>query len=242
MTHITWTEIKLLAREPLTLVVSLAFPIVLMLLLLVSFGGEPDPDFGGVGGTDFYVPSYLGAAVAVMGFMGVPTHLASYRETGVLRRLRAAGVSPSAVLVAQLAVTAGLASLGGAALIAIAYFGFDMNAPVDPLGALAGFVLGVAAFTAIGGLLGAVIPTARGAQGLGLLLFFGTFFLVGGGPPPAILPDFLNTAVEFTPIGQLADSIRSPWVGRGWDVTGLVSLAAISLVAGFLAHRRLSKI
>lgn len=239
---ITWIEIKLLAREPLTLVVSLAFPVVLMVLLLASFGGEPDPDFMGVGGTDFYVPSYLGAAIAVMGFLGVPTHLAAYRESGVLRRFRAAGVSASSVMIAQLAVTAVLASVGAAVMIALAYSGFDLAAPVAPWGVALGFIIGVVAFTAVGALLGSVMPSARAAQGTGLLLFFGTFFLVGGGPPPAILPDSLNSIVEFTPIAQLADAIRSPWIGLGWDTTALIALAAIAVVGWALAHRRMSSI
>ena len=55
---------------------------VLMALLLASFGNEPSAEFMGIGGTDFYVPSYLGAAIAVMGLIGVPTHLASYRRDG----------------------------------------------------------------------------------------------------------------------------------------------------------------
>lgn len=239
---ITWIEIKLLAREPLTLVVGLAFPVVLMLLLLVSFGSEPDAAFDGVGGTDFYVPSYLGAAIAVMGFLGVPTHIAAYRDSGVLRRFRAAGVSAGSIMISQLAVTAVLASFGGMVMIALAYFGFELRAPIAPWAVVTGFALGLLAFSAIGVLLGSVLPSARAAQGTGLLLFFGTFFLVGGGPPPAILPDSLNTAVEFTPIAQLADAIRSPWVGLGWDTTALVALAAMTVVAAVLAQWRLSRI
>jgi hypothetical protein len=34
--YLTWTEIKLLAREPLVLVLSLMFPILLMVLLVTA--------------------------------------------------------------------------------------------------------------------------------------------------------------------------------------------------------------
>src|SRR5690606_33032491 len=43
--YLIWTELKLLAREPLVLVVSLMFPLLLMVLLLASFGGDNDPVF-----------------------------------------------------------------------------------------------------------------------------------------------------------------------------------------------------
>jgi ABC-2 type transport system permease protein len=83
---IAWTELKLLVREPLTMIVSLLFPLLLMLLLAGAFGSDPDPDMAGVSGVDFYVPVYAAATVAVLGFMGLPTHLAAYRERRVLLR------------------------------------------------------------------------------------------------------------------------------------------------------------
>jgi ABC-2 type transport system permease protein len=239
---LTWTEIKLLTREPLTLVVSLLFPTVLMLLLLASFGSEPDEVFAGLGGTEFYVPSYLGAAIAVMGLIGVPTHLASYRQDGVLRRFRAAGVPATSIVISQTVMMTVLAVIGAGLMLALAYTGFDVSAPASLGGTLLGFSAGLLVFAGIGLYLGSLMPSARAAQGLGLLIFFSTFFLVGGGPPPSLLPDSLNTAVEFTPIAQLADAIRSPWTGAGNDVTALVALTVLAIVTFTLARRRLNRL
>lgn len=236
---IVWTELKLLTREPLVLIVSLLFPVLLMALLLLSFDGDTDPVFGGIGGTDFYVTSYLGAAVAAMGFMGTPTHLASYRGTGVLRRFQAAGVPASSLMLAQVVVMAALAAVGAAVMLALAYTGFDLAAPASIAGVAAGFAVGILAFAGLGVLLGSLMPSARAAQGLGLLLFFGTFFLVGGGPPPGVLPDALNTAAGYTPTGLLIDAIRSPWTGGGLDVAAMAALAGIAVIATALAVRRL---
>jgi ABC-2 type transport system permease protein len=239
--QIVWTELKLLFREPLVLVVSLLFPVLLMVLLLASFSGDTDPVFAGVGGSEFYLTAYLAAAVAAMGFMGTPTHLASYRDSGVLRRFRAGGVPPSSLVVAQAAVIAFLAFVGTAIMLALAYSGWDVDRPASVPGVLAGFVAGILAFAAIGALLGSLLPTARAAQGLGLLLFFGTFFLVGGGPPPGVLPAALNTIAGWTPTGLLVDAIRSPWIGRGHDVTSLVTLGVVAVLGGTLAVRRLTR-
>lgn len=239
--YLIWTELKLLAREPLVLVVSLMFPILLMVLLLASFGGDNDPVFAGLDGTQFYVTSYLSAAVAAMGFLGTPTHLASYRASGVLRRFRAAGVPAASLVTAQAAVLAVLAVVGAAAMLALAYAGFDLAAPASPAGVAAGLAAGVLAFAALGALLGSLLPSARVAQGLGLLLFFGTFFLVGGGPPPGVLPDALNTVAGWTPTGLLVDAVRSPWSGQGLDPVAMGCLAGVA-VAGFaLATRRLGR-
>lgn len=47
LAKLTWTEIKLGLREPTVAVFALAFPLILLYLLLNSFGTLPDPDFGG---------------------------------------------------------------------------------------------------------------------------------------------------------------------------------------------------
>ena len=239
--YLAWTEVKLLAREPIVLVVSLMFPILLMVLLLASFSGDNDPVFVGLDGTDFYVTSYLGAAIAAMGFMGTPTHVAGYRDSGVLRRFQAAGVPSRALVVSQVAVLAILAVVGAAAMIGLAYSGFDLATPESVVGVAAGFAVGVVAFAAIGVLLGSFMPTARAAQGLGLVLFFGTFFLVGGGPPPGVLPDTLNDIAGWTPTGLLVDAIRTPWTDGGLDTTALVTLAVMAAVGFALAARRLAR-
>lgn len=62
-----------------------------------------------------------------------------------------------------------------------------------------GVGIGTLSFVAIGAFLGSLLPTARAAQGLGLALFFGLFFVAGGGPPPALLPGAINTAVDSHP-------------------------------------------
>jgi ABC-2 type transport system permease protein len=236
--RIVWTEIKLLTREPLTLLVSLLFPIMLLVLLVGAFGNEPDPDMGGIGGTDFYVPIYACAAIAVMGFLGIPTHLASYRESGVLQRFRAAGIPARVVLGAQAVVMTLLVLVGGGAMLIMGFTAYDLSPPESPLGVAFAFGCGLLAFTAIGVLLGSVLPTARLAQGLGLLLFFGLFFLAGGGPPPSLMPDAANTLVDYTPMGALVDAVSDPWHGRGWNSGALAGLLALTPVSALLALRR----
>jgi ABC-2 type transport system permease protein len=238
---LTWTEIKLLTREPLTLLVSLLFPVVLMVLLAGSFGNDPDPDFGGVGGVDFYVPVYTGATIAVMGLLGIPTHLAAYRQQGVLRRLRAAGISAPAVMAAQVAVMTVLVTVGVATMVAIGILGYDLSTPVSAAGVVVGLAVGTAAFAGIGLLLGAALPTPRAAQGLGLLLFFGLFFIAGGGPPPALLPDAVNRFVDLTPMGPLVRAISDPWHGHGLDLPALAALTGVAVVTSAIAARRLRR-
>lgn len=239
--YLTWTELKLLAREPLVLVLSLMFPILLMVLLVTAFRDHAGAVFANLTGDVFYVTAYLGAAVAVMGFMGTPTHLAGYRESGVLRRFRAAGVRAHSLVVSQTAVLAVLAVVGAAAMIVLAYAGFDLAAPASIGGVVAAFAVGILAFSGIGALLGSIMPSSRAAQGLGLLLFLGTFLLVGGGPPPGVLPDLVKDIAAWTPTGLLIDAIRGPWAGSGLDWPAMATLAAVAAAGFTFATRRLGR-
>lgn len=239
--YLAWTETKLLVREPLVLVVSLLFPILLMMLLLASFQDDAEPIDGSIVATDFYVTAYLSAAVAVMGFMGMPAHLAAYRDGGVLRRFRAAGMPALTVISAHVAVMAVVTTAGAAAMIGLAFAGFDLDGPDAPAGVVLGLAAGILAFAGIGALLGTLLPGPRAAQGVGLLLFFGTFFLAGGGPPPALLPDVLNDAAAVTPVGLLITAIRSPWADGALDVPALTALVVIAVAGTVLAARRLGK-
>jgi len=109
-------------------------------------------------------------------------------------------------MAAQLAVMAALVAVGVTLMLGIGFAGYDLTAPASASGVVVGIAAGTLAFAALGLLIGSLVPTARAAQGLGLLLFFGLFFIAGGGPPPALLPDAINRFVELTPMG--------PWSAR----------------------------
>lgn len=238
--HLVWTEMRLLSREPVTLVASLGFPLLLLVLLVGSFGDDPpSPEYGGLGGTDFYVPVYLAAAIAAMGLLGVPTHVATYRETGVLSRFRVAGIGAGTIVAAQVAVTVMLAVVGAAVMVTLGFLAFGLSVPTSPVAVVVGFITGAVAFAALGVLLGSLLPSARAAQGLGLASFFGLFFIAGGGPPPALLPDVVNNAVDLTPMGPLVDAITLPWHQAGPAYGPLAVLTGIAVVAALGAARLL---
>ena len=55
--------------------------------------GDPgEVVFRDFGAMNYYVPGYLALVGAAFGMISLPTHLAAYREQGVLRRLRASSV------------------------------------------------------------------------------------------------------------------------------------------------------
>lgn len=238
------TELLLFAREPTTVVFALALPAVFVLVLGSVFGDTPDQSgdvFRGVGGSTYYTPAYIALAAASVGLIILPTHLAGYRERGVLRRIRAAGLPVSAVLLGQVAVATALSVLGGVLVVAMAFATLEPDAPVDGFAVAVTALVGAVAFALLGLALGALLPTARAAQSAGILVWFLVFMLGGAGPPPAVLPDTMATIGDWTPLRPLVTALQDPWIGQGWNLRLLAVMAGVGVAGGAVAAWRLSR-
>ncbi|MEV4702428.1 ABC transporter permease [Actinoplanes sp. NPDC049316] len=235
---LTWIELKLFLREPVTVVFTLALPPLILYVLSEVFGDVPDPGgttFRGVGGATYYLPAYIGLVVASLGLIGLPVHLAAYRERGVLRRFQAARVPVRALLTSQVVVLAAGVVAGAVLLMALAAVLWDVRWPASWPGVAIAAVLGTVAFTAVGMLLGAVMPTARAAQGIGLLLWFTMMMVCGAGPPPEVLSPVLARTGDVLPLKHLVVALQDPWLGFGVNWVEMAVLVAISVAAAGLA-------
>ena len=239
----TWGEIKLFLREPLTVVFAFGFPLIMLFVLAEVFGTAPSAEpaanglvpWRGAAPLSYYVPGYVALAAAAVGLIMIPAHLASYRERGVLRRFRAASIPAWTVFGAQVGVQAVLSVLGGLLVVGAAYLAYDFPAPADAFAAAVAFLFCIAAFAAIGVLLGAVMPSPRAAQGAGVLLFIVMLMLSGTGPPREVMTSTMNTIADVLPLSHAVTAIQDPWMGYGWNVAQLGVLAAIAVVCGMLA-------
>lgn len=237
LAKMSWLEQKLFLREPLTVLFALALPLVVLFVMGGVFGNDSTPEFyRGVGAMDYYVPAYLALVTASVGLISLPTHIASDRERGVLKRYRASGISALALVGAQIVVTFVIASVSAIVLISVAVPTHDVVTPDSVLIVLAGFVLVALCFAAIGVLLGAVLPSSRAAQALGVLLWFVLLMLGGAGPPPEVLTGAMGTIGEWTPLRPAIEIIQDGWLsldpGASW-----LAVTGITLVTWVLAIR-----
>jgi hypothetical protein len=65
------------------------------------------------------------------------------------------------------------------------------------------------------------------------------FFISGGGPPEAILPDGVATAADALPMAYAVDVLQRGWWTGAWDVTGLAVQLAVLATATAVALWRL---
>src|ERR1700733_13109571 len=231
-------ELKLMLRDPLVLTFVFVFPVVTMLIIGGSFGTQPQPGFANRNPAHWYVASYLTVVIAATGLIMMPVHLASYRERGVLRRFAAAGLPRWSFALAHLVTGLGAVAAGSASLPAVTVPVYGLP-PLHQAGrVIAAFLLGAVAFVSIGVLLGTVLPSARAAQAVALILFFPSFLLGAGGPPPHVMGPALRRIAGYLPLTRVTDAVRDPWLGIGTATGSLLVVAALAVVATVVAARR----
>lgn len=180
---------------------------------------------------DFYTPAYVALVVATVGVMFLPVHLAGYREQGVLRRFRASALPPAILLGAHATVAAATATAGALLLTAVSTISYGATTPRNWPILIVAFLLVTAAFASLGVLLGLLPPTARAAQGLGVLLFFVFMMLGGAGSPQEVLPGALAVIGNLTPLTYAGRALRGPWMGHTWDVGAVLVMTGILAVS-----------
>ena len=238
MGRLVKAELKLMVRDPLVLTFVFAFPIVTMLIIGGAFGTTPDRAFEFTNPSHWYVASYLTVTIAAGGLVMLPVHLASYRERGVLRRFTAAGFPRWSFAVAQLIVGLVTIAVACALLLAVAAPVYGIPAMHNAWRVLAALSLGAVAFVSIGILLGTLLPSARAAQAVGLLIFFPSFLLGAGGPPPHVMGAAVRHVAGPLPLTLLTNAVREPWLGLGSATWSLLAVAALAVAGTVLAARR----
>ncbi|OLT27256.1 ABC transporter [Actinomadura sp. CNU-125] len=234
---LTWTEAKLVARDTAGLIVPLALPSLIMVMNGLG-SSEPTPAFKGLTTFDAYVlPLTLTMITALIGIVNMPSFLAAYRKTGILRRLSVTPANPLAVLAAQAAVALAHTLLGVTLALLVARFAFNAAPPRAPLAAIAVFALATAAVFAVGLLVAALAPTPNAAVAIGLLLFFATMATGGGFGPAENLPNWLAAIGTHLPYGASLEALSATWTGESPPTGALIALAATTVIAGAAATK-----
>jgi ABC-2 type transport system permease protein len=239
----SWLEVKLFYREPITVIFTLAIPLIFLFIMGGVFGNTPDTAdegfvaFRGVGPMDYYIPAYIALVVASLGLIGLPVHLAAYRERGVLRRFRASSVRLRSILGSQAAVMFVMGIVGSIILIVAAIAAYDPGFPQSPLLVLPAFILATLCFASLGVMLGSILPNARAAQGVGVLLWFVMDILGGAGPPPEVLNDAMTWVARFLPLTHTIRLIQDPWLGFGWNGVETFIVLGITVGAALISLR-----
>ena len=238
LARLTITEFRLFLREPLLVFWGFAFP----LLLLIAFGLIPafkqtHAGYRGLTVLDSYVPILIVLMLAMLSYFALPTVLASYREQGILRRLRTTPAGAFRVLAAQLLVNFGSAAVMVALILVVGRLAFAVPFPLAPGVWVVVALLTAAGTLAAGLFVAAVAPTGRAASAIGSILFYPLMFFSGLYLPIPSMPPVLQHICHATPLGAAWESFQDAALGQWPPALALVTMVAYPVAFGLAAAR-----
>lgn len=221
------SEAKMVLRDTAGMIMPIALP--LLILVMSATSASQEVIVNGRTALDLFVlPLALTIIIAFIGIINMPSFLAYYRRSGILRRLAVTPASPAMVLVAQMVVSLIQAALGLVLALGLAVLAFGANPPVHLWTALGVFLLAMLAMYALGMTVAAVAPTPNAAVAIGLVLFLG--FGAAGGLFGGLqsLPEAIRPLADWLPFGASVQALGSAWAGGTVELVHWLSLGATS--------------
>lgn len=224
------SEFKMVLRDTAGMIMPIGLP---MVILMTSAGGTADVAVGG-GFTAldvFVIPLMLMMVLSMIGVLNMPSFLAYYRRTGILKRLSVTPVSPVMVLVAQVVVSVLQSAIGVAVALGVTAAVFGLNLPAHLALALGVLALAAASMYALGMIVASVSPTPSSAVAIGLVGFLGMGALGGMFGGRDALPERVAVIGDHLPFGAGVQALQQAWVGAPIEAAPILSLLA-ALVIG----------
>jgi ABC-2 type transport system permease protein len=228
--RLTWLEIKIFAREPLGVIGTVAIPVLVVVVLARILGARVRPgmpDVPGFASMDLPIlASVLIAANAVLSLVAI---VAIYRESGILKRLRATPLRPHTILTAHVlvkllftALTFALTLLAGRR-----YSPAVGNIPIVSF--TLALLFSTTSIVSLGFLIASVVPTARFAQPIGTLIIYPMLGLSGLFAPIELLPPMAQAVSRVLPFTYAVSLLRGISHGEAWS-THFGDVAVLTLM------------
>jgi ABC-2 type transport system permease protein len=195
-------------RQPEALADATIQPIMFVLLFAYVFGGAIKVPGGG--SYREFLMGGIFAQTIVFGAFGVAIALAHDRTNGAIDRFHSLPISRATVLAGH-AVASLVKSLLPILLMSIAGLVVGWRIHAGLLDVVAAYGLMVAfsfAIIWVGVLLGSLVGTPEGVQGVAFVAIFPITFVASTFVPTSTLPSVLRTFAEWNPVTSLAGALR----------------------------------
>ena len=237
-------------RQPEALTDATIQPIMFVLLFAFVFGGAIRVPGGG--SYREFLMGGIFAQTIVFGCFGVAMALAYDRTNGSIDRFHSLPIARGAVLAGH-SLASLMRSLLPIILMSITGLIIGWRIHGGLLDALAGFGLMLAfsfAMIWVGIMLGSVMKSPEGVQGVAFVAIFPITFIASTFVPARTLPSVLQTFAEWNPVSSLSGSLRhlfgnpggTPYPGGPWPIQHPIAytviwIGAIVLICAPLAVR-----
>jgi ABC-2 type transport system permease protein len=235
-------------RTPRTIIFTVAFPLVLLVLFnsLFNHGGNDTttlPNGIVISAQAYFTAGIIAYSVALSTFTTLAVSLTTQRENGQLKRYRGTPMPPWTFIAAQIARASAQALAMTALLLAVAAVGYGVDIPAATFPAfLLYVVLGTSTLCSLGIALSAFTPNADAASTIAPFTVVMLAFFSGIWIPVDQLPHGLETLGKIFPLYHLALGLQTTLApdakGSGIDAENILILAIWAIAGARIASRR----
>jgi ABC-2 type transport system permease protein len=233
-------------RTPRTVVFSIAFPVVMLVMFDAIFtSGSDTVHFAGatISADAYFTAGIAAYAIGLSTFTTLAIGLTYQRESGQLKRLRGTPMPAWTFVAAQLFRSAALTLITVTALMAVGVIAFGVDVAAERvIGLVVYLTLGIVVFAALGMAVTVFTPTVDSASAVGPFVVVILSFISGVFISVDTLPHWLESVGKVFPLYHVADGLQTCLVagsgGTGLTAANLTSLAMWGLAALVIAIRR----
>lgn len=235
-------QIKIYLREPLSIFFTLIFAPLLLVMIGLVFGNDPDPLIGNIGFLDYAIAAYAGIIIGIVGLAGVPISTATRRETGELRRFSVTPLKPFVYFLSDIVGPMFGTLLGILLLFVVGRIAFDIRFEGNVVGLVGAILFSAFTFFSIGYAIGGLAPSTRSATVIGNVVVIPTLFFSGAYMPLEMMPEGVQSAARFLPLIHVVNLLRGLWFGGAmtdylFEVLVLVGILTVSTIVVVLTFR-----
>jgi ABC-2 type transport system permease protein len=212
--RLTGLEIRIFLREPLGVIGAVGVPVIIFVLFGRLGGRGPSAQVPRLIGED--LPILASMLIALGAVLSLVTIISIYRESGILKRLRATPLRPHTILTAHVLVKLLLTAVTLLLLVLAGRRYYPIGPEVPLVSFALALILTTLSVLSIGFLIASLVPTARFAQPIGTLILYPMLGVSGLFVPLEAMPPILQAAARVLPFTYAVSLLRGVWHGAGW--------------------------
>lgn len=226
------TELKLSLRGMDMFIFAICMPLVVLVILGIIYGNKPAFE-----GADYtFLEQSFGALATISicagGVMGLPLVISDYRNKKILKRLKVTPISPSMILVVQVAIYTlyAIVSLILLYLTATVVFGYQLQG--SWLHFLGGYALVLLSMFSIGMMVGGIAPNTQIAGVIASILYFPMLIFSGATLPYEVMPAGLQKIADIMPLTHGIKLLKAASLGLTVDsvLLPIIVMSAIAVI------------
>jgi ABC-2 type transport system permease protein len=240
--RLVWHQVryqnKLFWRSPIAAFFTLVFPLIFLVLFELLFGGQAAP--GDLSVAQFFAPSLAVYAAASATYVNLGIGTAIARDEGILKRVRGTPLPPAVYMSGRIGSGIWIAFLGVAIMLAVGVLAYDLQIRPHTLPA-AGltFLVGVAAFAALGLALAAFAPSGDSSPAIANATLLPAAFISDVFIPlPEDAPRWLELLGDLLPLKHFVRAFQEPFNpfipdpgAFQWDHLGVMAIWGVGGLA-----------